>query len=65
MNRLQLNSLTVPAAAVLLFLLKMCSYSLYVRRHISHLSDVKYVNLFLLLVAMMNLSIGAPLTNLT
>lgn len=48
-----LNSLSF--GAVLLFLMKVLSQSLYVSRSISNLRGVKYV----LLVAMVNLNVGA------
>lgn len=61
MNRLHLNSLCFAAVAQLPFLLKVCSYSLYVLISISNSSGVKYTDLFLLPVAMVKRVIGAPL----
>lgn len=57
-----LISLPIATAAVILFLLKICSYSLYVCICTSNLSGIKYANHFLLpfWIAMVNHIIGAP-----
>ena len=55
------DSRSFAAAAVLLFFLKTASNSLYERIKISNSRGVKNADLFLLLVAMVNRGIGAPL----